>query len=283
MRMFRALAAGLIICGTLSFTTDAQTSVTAPAARPVLVIQSTPGGVQIYVDDELLGTTSPEGRLKISTLKPGKHTLRVVFGGNSYGEGQFSLVAGKALTKTVTLPEQTAAPGQLPTQGTGPSLEETFNWLREFLPSATGAKSTQKVDRTTYGASSSIAVVSGCNVVLTNRKSFLESNGQRIKIFGLDLSGQETYQFSFSEVDPLSVAVSLEPDYDPPVIEIWMSTRGKAATVVFVVTSDTPGGASSEKHLAYVNSPAFVDRASAERVAKAFSHVAELCAKDQPF
>jgi hypothetical protein len=48
---------------------SAQTSTAAPPARQVLVIHSTPGGVQVYVDDELMGTTSHEGRLKISTLK----------------------------------------------------------------------------------------------------------------------------------------------------------------------------------------------------------------------
>jgi hypothetical protein len=136
MKMLRALVAGLIVCGTLSFTTDAQTSA---LARPVLVIRSTPGGAQVYVDDELVGTTSPEGQLKISTLKPGKHTLRLSLDGHSYGQGPFSLVAGKSLTKTVALTQQNAAAGATPlptaspTPPSGPSMQGTAQWITTKL------------------------------------------------------------------------------------------------------------------------------------------------------
>jgi len=130
---------------------SAQTSATAPPAHPVLVVQSTPGGAQVYVDDELLGTTSPEGRLKISTLKPGKHTLRLLLDGRSYGEGQFTLVNGKTLTKAVTLTEQNATgnpaaarPGNAGngTAGAsagGPSLSDTLDWIRDTLQNDPGA------------------------------------------------------------------------------------------------------------------------------------------------
>ena len=118
----------------------------APApAHPILIIQSAPGGVQVYVDDELLGTTSPEGRLKVSTLKPGKHTLRVSLGSNSYGEGQFTLVAGKSLTKTVTAitaqpqsapPTQPVPATQPAQQQSGPTLSETIQWIGTEITSS---------------------------------------------------------------------------------------------------------------------------------------------------
>jgi hypothetical protein len=108
------IVAAVVACAIIGPRTTAQTS-TTPLARPILVVQSAPGGVQVYVDDELLGTTSPEGRLKISTLKPGKHTLRVSLGGASYGEGQFSLVAGKSTTKVVVLGAQSIAPSSTAT------------------------------------------------------------------------------------------------------------------------------------------------------------------------
>jgi len=104
MRVPILVVASILACAMIGSRVDAQTPTPAPPAHPVLVVQSTPGGVQVYVDDELLGTTSPAGRLRISMLKPGKHTLRVALDGRSYGEGQITLVAGKSLTRTVTLP-----------------------------------------------------------------------------------------------------------------------------------------------------------------------------------
>ena len=48
-----------------------------PPAATKIVVQSNPGGAQVYIDDEPIGTTSPEGRLKISTLVPGQHRIRI--------------------------------------------------------------------------------------------------------------------------------------------------------------------------------------------------------------
>src|SRR5664280_1917724 len=40
---------------------------------PTLVVITTPGGARVYIDDEFLDTTSSKGRLKLSTLAPGRH------------------------------------------------------------------------------------------------------------------------------------------------------------------------------------------------------------------
>jgi len=226
MRMFRALVAGLILCGTLSFTTDAQTSATAPAARPVLVIQSTPGGVQVYVDDELFGMTSPEGRLKISTLKPGKHTLRLSLDGRSYGEGQFTLVTGKTLTKAVTLTEQNAAgnpaaarPGNAgngtPGASTGgPSLSDTLNWIRDTLQNDQGAGYAYEQVLTPLDGSSlwdtqrgqhtSLRQDNGCQItLLTEFKNFSVNPGA-----SLTTTGNSATSVDLSELDPDSTAAT---------------------------------------------------------------------------
>ena len=42
-----------------------------------LIVTATPGGAQVFVDDELIARTSPQGRLKISTIAAGRHTVRV--------------------------------------------------------------------------------------------------------------------------------------------------------------------------------------------------------------
>jgi hypothetical protein len=42
----------------------------------------TPGGAQVYVDDELMGTTSAQGRVKLSRLSPGQHRVRLSLAGH---------------------------------------------------------------------------------------------------------------------------------------------------------------------------------------------------------
>lgn len=44
-------------------------------------ISVTPGDAEVYVDDERQGKTSPEGRLKITTLAPGQHRIRISLDG----------------------------------------------------------------------------------------------------------------------------------------------------------------------------------------------------------
>ena len=53
-----------------------------PLATPaVLEIQSEPGSASVYVDDEPVGTTSPEGRLKLTRFAAGEHKVRVAHAG----------------------------------------------------------------------------------------------------------------------------------------------------------------------------------------------------------
>jgi serine/threonine-protein kinase len=44
---------------------------------PILLIEATPGDARVYIDDESAGITSPKGRLKITTLSPGAHRVRL--------------------------------------------------------------------------------------------------------------------------------------------------------------------------------------------------------------
>jgi hypothetical protein len=220
--MFRALVASLILCGTLCFTADAQTSPTAPAALPVLIIQSTPGGAQVYVDDEVIGTTSQQGRLRISTLKPGRHTLRVALGGTSYGEGQFTLVAGKSLTKVVTLGEQVSAASA---SAGGPSLADTLNWIKDTLQNDPGSGFTYAVNATLvspapgiggnyyhgYDFRYSLPQGNGCQLVLLSKESLSSYSASSNAYGSADASSSllrnTTYSENLSELDPKGVTV----------------------------------------------------------------------------
>jgi hypothetical protein len=75
---------------------------TPPAAAPVLLIQSTPGQCEVYVDDEPVGSTSQQGRLKLTRISAGEHSVRVSLSGYQDYEQTVTLSAGQ----TSTVPAQ---------------------------------------------------------------------------------------------------------------------------------------------------------------------------------
>ena len=80
------------------------------AAAPTLMIQSTPGQCQVYIDDEPLGTTSPEGRLKLTQLAPGSHSVRLSLAGYQDYEKTVNLSGGQTTSLAATLEPGAPAP-----------------------------------------------------------------------------------------------------------------------------------------------------------------------------
>jgi hypothetical protein len=282
MKTFRALVASLISCGTLCFVAYAQTSTTAPPAHAVLVIQSTPGGAQVYVDDELLGTTSPEGRLKISTLRPGKHTLRLSLGGNSYGQGQFTLVAGKTLTKTVTLAGQSAAANPASSsESRGPTLQETYTWLvgkisaeRVIFVATIGSGGTTGgyTDDTTYDK----IVLSNCQANISYTHTERNWSGIYVNMNGggYPLTDIRTWSLDLSKMSPnMKTKV-----YDGS--ELQAAQAGFPIAISgapFVVQGEYAAGQPTQQLL-------LSSQDSATRVANAFNRAISLCGgKAAPF
>ncbi|MDR3677510.1 MAG: carboxypeptidase-like regulatory domain-containing protein [Acidobacteriota bacterium] len=68
-----------------------------------LVVKTTPGETQIYLNDELKGMTSPEGEIRMPGLKPGSYTLRVSLLGYRSEEKAVTIAAGEDETIYVTL------------------------------------------------------------------------------------------------------------------------------------------------------------------------------------
>src|ERR1017187_4946017 len=93
----------------------------APAASPpTLVIVSTPGQSQVYVDDEPVGSTSQQGRLRLTQLAAGQHSVRVSQSGYQESDQTVSLEPGRVTTVTASLqkieaPPPTPQPIQPPT------------------------------------------------------------------------------------------------------------------------------------------------------------------------
>ncbi len=104
-----------------------------PAAPPVLEIQSTPSHAQVYVDDAFSGQTSEEGRLRVLSLTPGSHRLRLTHDGYHDSQRPVDLVAGQTASITVNL-EKLAPPSitlvpELTTIEKGQSV--TLAWMSE--------------------------------------------------------------------------------------------------------------------------------------------------------
>ena len=79
---------------------------------PTLVVTTTSGGAQVFVDDELIARTSAEGRLKISTLTAGRHKLRVSLDGYRDYEKNVDLAAGKTVETSAVLEPNTQRPSR---------------------------------------------------------------------------------------------------------------------------------------------------------------------------
>jgi hypothetical protein len=75
---------------------------TPPPSPPVLMIATNPGS-QVYVDDELVGSASPQGRLKSSRLPAGDHHVRITLSGYQDYEEEVSLTEGQTITVTASL------------------------------------------------------------------------------------------------------------------------------------------------------------------------------------
>lgn len=83
----------------------------ADADRPRtggLIIKSTPGEAQIYLNDEPKGMTSIEGEIRLPTLPAGDYTLRVSLPGYQSFEKPVSVTAGGEQTVYVTLVQKSA-------------------------------------------------------------------------------------------------------------------------------------------------------------------------------
>jgi hypothetical protein len=108
--------------------TGAQPSAPPPPSNPAppaapgkgtggLQVTSHPGGVDIYVDGALKGTTdsadADEGHLAVSDLKPGKHRVRATRDGFETVEAPVNVAAGQALDTPIWL-NKAEAPAATP-------------------------------------------------------------------------------------------------------------------------------------------------------------------------
>jgi WD domain, G-beta repeat/GAF domain/PEGA domain len=73
----------------------------APVIHPAasaIVIQGTPPGTQIFIDDQLVASTNPSGQAGVSTLAAGQHHLRLSVNGYRDYDQEVDIQAGKTST-----------------------------------------------------------------------------------------------------------------------------------------------------------------------------------------
>lgn len=125
---------------------------TVHPAAPVLVIEAKPGGVQVYVDDELVGTTGPEGRLRLSQLTPGEHRVRLALAGRQDYEEKIDLPAGETTRLLASLAPAKGTPsppagatgtehGASPGEASKSNLEQQLGRLFGSQPGGSGGTS----------------------------------------------------------------------------------------------------------------------------------------------
>ena len=129
-------------------------------SAPVLVIHSTPGHTQVYIDDVPTGTTSPEGMLKLPTLTPGDHKVRLALEKFNDYEVVAKLVPGETTTLEAKLEAAPAAapkpaPPSKSSGGTAASKEK----LRTFDGTVSDDQCTTKHEK---GTEDDIACVKVC-------------------------------------------------------------------------------------------------------------------------
>lgn len=112
----KAGASGELL-GALKFASKLRSErATQPPAT--LNIEAEPGSADIYLNDEPKGTTSYEGKLRLSGLVPGAYRLRVSAKGYQTWEKEITAKPGEVQTVTVVLPPESAEkPGATPPEG----------------------------------------------------------------------------------------------------------------------------------------------------------------------
>jgi hypothetical protein len=86
------------------------------------MIESRPGQSLVYIDDEPMGSTSQQGRLKLTRLAAGDHRVRISLSGYQDHEETVTLTGGQVTTVAATL-QQPAAPQVSPPLQPPPTVE----------------------------------------------------------------------------------------------------------------------------------------------------------------
>lgn len=130
----------------------------AASSQPAtLLITSTPGGARVYVDDEPVGTTSSQGRLKLSTLAPGAHHLRLSLDGYLDHEQDAELIPEQTTTIELALSQQRPSVSAPSTSGAPPVAQQEIEFWKEIKDSKNAQDYQSYIKRYPNGAYTQLA------------------------------------------------------------------------------------------------------------------------------
>jgi hypothetical protein len=170
-------------------------------------------------------------------------------------------LSGKLMTAALLVGILALPAAGRPQTGSNASLQDTLTWLTNFLPTATGAKSTDGFWN--FRWTSRVAAARGCEISIS-------IYAERPEVPN-DAPETRTEEFSLSDIDAATVTAG--PLYG--VFQVYGSTR---SGIKAVKDSGFPNGPTSTVLIGY-----FADQASAQRAANAFQHAAQLCTNASPF
>jgi hypothetical protein len=155
----------------------------ATSSPPVLMIESNPGQSQVYVDDEPMGSTSQQGRLRMTRLAAGEHRVRVALPGYEDHEETVTLAAGQTATVAATLqrPAETPAP-QVYTPPAAPQPEQNPT----VSPGQSGFLGVQAKNQQAAGARG--VVVTGVTPGTPAEQAGLKANDAIVAVNGRNVS-----------------------------------------------------------------------------------------------
>ncbi|MBI1941560.1 MAG: PEGA domain-containing protein [Acidobacteria bacterium] len=108
-----------------------------PAPLPsTLLIETQPPAGEVYLDDELVGKAGTDGKLRISTLSAGEHSLRVALPGHQDYVGTVELSPGQTLAMAVVL--KVAEPEAKSKAASGPAPAATSRQPSDPSPPVLG-------------------------------------------------------------------------------------------------------------------------------------------------
>lgn len=111
-RRFRRAGADDDVIAALRSVSKNTGEVTTPSGSAGgIEIHTQPGEAQVYLNDELKGMSSPEGRLRISSLAPGSYTVRVSLPGYQSWQRSVTVSAGETASVMAPLAQSTTTTG----------------------------------------------------------------------------------------------------------------------------------------------------------------------------
>lgn len=177
-----------------------------PPKTATLTIEAQPGGAEFYIDDEFKGSTSSEGKIKVSNLAPGEHRLRLSRKDYSEWRKTLTLEAGENRTIEAHLDELKPVELTVLEPAAGAEVPAEKVKVRGTAAHPSGIKSVE-----VGGHAARLESRSPQSVEFTVDEAALQPGDNEIEIVARSVAGREARAtLKLKRVEPPSGVLSLE-------------------------------------------------------------------------